>query len=467
MIEGITKTSIDVNLIVSQLVGRASQPLERLKARRDVFQEQLSALQLIQSKLSNLRNIVYSLRKTGSSSIFGRKEAISSNESVLTANVSGIALKGVYDISVNSLATQHKVASGQFISTDLDIVNNEGTGTKTFKITINGVDTEISVDINAGDENATILNNIADAINYSGVEAKAIVVNETSNTSRLVITSTNKGSTNQMSFSDTGGTLLKTIGVIDIGNNIQYELVPAQDSNFTIDTLNFVRQDNVISDAIQGVTLNLLSIGNSTLTVDEDTNGVISALEDFVNTYNELISEIKTQTAYDVETKEASPLNTNTLIKSIPYELRSLATGLVSGQPEEINSLFRIGIEVDKEGVMSIVDRERLEAVLESDPGSVATLFNNPSFGIAWRIYNYLDNILGYSGKVTNSINNVNNRIEEINEDIEEFEAYLDRLEAKLLVQWSKVESLISNNDSLSLFMAQKLLPSYYNSRSY
>jgi len=640
MIQGIYRTSIDINLIVSQLLARASQPLEILQEREEKFQDQLTALQLIQTRLASLKNTLFPLKAQGSSSIFNEKEAISSNESVLTAIASSSALAGVYNITVNQLATQHKVASDQWSTSGYEIYLIEGQGTKTFRITINGVDTDISVDINAGDDNLTILQNIAQAINSSGVEAKAIVVNETGTSARLIITSNEPGTQNAMTMQDLTGTLLSTSGVLDgttvyfyedyensitlnsyvaprwtapqdndpssweltntdyytgtqslrlygntwkiqstspfslnantkvkvavnvpdegeiqgigfydttsgnqyvyqltgtqnwmppadgsqyqsppwagwqvftfnlgqdwfnvygVYNNIdevQYindndagsgdvrfdsliiysqttstsfknELQAAQDADFTIDGLNFTRSSNVVDDAIEGVTLNLISSGNATLTITQDTDAIISAIEAFVQDYNDAISAIKAQTAYDVDTNTYYPLTNDTLIKNITSELRHLATDLVSGQPEEVNSLFTIGIEVDKYGVMSITDRARLESVIKNNPDDLARLFNETGVGIASRMDNYLDNILGPQGKVTKRIDTVNDRISDIQEDIEEFQAYLDGLEEKLLLEWSKVEQIISQNDTLSLFMAQRLLPTYQQQQGY
>ncbi len=623
MIQGISYGSIDINLIVAQLVARASAPLDRLQSRQEEFQAQLTSLQLVQSKLSSLQSVLYPLNTVGPSSAFAQKQATSSDESVLTAVASSSAANGVYNITINNLATYHKVASDQFSATGTEISSLEGAGTKTFRITINGVDTDISVDITAGDDNQTVLQNIADAINSSGVEATAIVVNETGSSARLVITSNDSGTVGEMTMQDITGTLLHSSGVLggvlffdnwengtgnwstmgtstvvtdqasspthsqkftqygsggdafsnfiavnpssvynlstdirvqsgssgvpyigvkfyDSGQNLigeswliggssaaqditpvstdtwnsynqnfttpanaayvkiedeyfneygnplagavwfdnialsdpsasgfKNELVAAQDADFTIDTLNFTRSSNTVDDAINGVTLNLLDTGSVTLTVDQDTDAAISAIQDFVDKYNEAISTIKNESAYDVDTHTGSPLTTDTLIKRITSDLRSLATDIVSGQPDEFNSLFMIGIEVDKEGVMSITDMGKLEAALENNPDEVESLFNSSGAGVAWRIDDYLDTILGPQGRVTNRIDTVNEEIDNIQDDIDEFQAYLDDLEEQLYLQWSKVQQVLTANDSLSLFMAQRLLPTYQQSQGF
>ena len=166
--------------------------------------------------------------------------------------------------------------------------------------------------------------------------------------------------------------------------------------------------------------------------------------------------------AYVPEEFETEQFFACSLESNLPAsELRELATGIISGQPEEYNSLFMIGIEVDKEGVMSITDSAKLQAAIDNDPDEVAALFNTPGIGIAARMDNYLDNVLGPDGKVTSRIETVNANIDSIQDEIEEFQDYLDDLEEKLLIQWSRVEQLLSANDSLSLFMAQRLFPSY------
>ncbi len=463
MIEGISGTSIDINTIVSSLVARASLPLDTYESRQLEQQTELTALELIQGRLTSLSSTVSSLKYQGISSPFSVKTATPSNSDVLSASASSSAASGVYNVTVTTLAQRHKIATGQWDSASTDIADSEGAGTKTFRLSLNGVDTDIDVDITAGDSNETVLQNMAAAINNAGAGTSAVVVHETESSSRLVITSDDTGTANSISVQDIAGSLLLNSDMIDGVGALTNELVAAGDAVFSIDTLNFTRSSNNIDDAISGVTLSLLDSGDSTLTVGADASSIMATIESFVNDYNNVISGIKTQTSFDTEELTSAALTGDTLMSKIRSDLRSLATNVVSTQPEEYNSLFMIGIEVDKEGTMSITDAGKLEAAISADPDSVAELFNTPATGIASRMDTYLDSLLDPQGRMTVRIENVNKNIESIQEDIEDFESYLADLEATLLIQWSRVESLISSNDSLSLFMSQ-LLPSYQNS---
>ena len=53
------------------------------------------------------------------------------------------------------------------------------------------------------------------------------------------------------------------------------------------------RSTNTVKDVVQGVTINLASAGTSTLTVNEDTASVQSSVQKFVDSYNTVLTTIR------------------------------------------------------------------------------------------------------------------------------------------------------------------------------
>jgi len=457
MISGIN-TSIDINLIVEQMVAQASTPLTRYQSQLSAVQSKQSALTAVQTKLASFESILYDFTTVGSSSVFASKEAESSDEDVTTVSATSSALTGVYNLKVNWLAAQHKLASDQFTDDTLEISAAEGAGTSTFRITVNGENTDVSVDVAAGEDNETVLSNIAQAINSSDAEVTAIVVNETSDTARLVVTSNNTGEDYEISFQDTSGSLLFNSGVIDGVGAVNNELAQARNASFTVDTLSFSRSTNVIDDAISGATLSLLSAGDSTVTVSQDEDTIKSDIKEFISAYNDVVGTINLYTSYNTDTNTASTLTNETLVKRIPNELRSLATGIVSGQPAAVNSLFQIGIEVDTDGTMSIADEAKLDQAIEAYPDDLAALFNTTDTGVAERLDNYLDNILDAQGMMSVRLNSINERIDDLNDNIEDFGDYLEDLQDTLYLRWANIEALMNANQTTYSYLAN-LMP--------
>ncbi|MCG6533109.1 MAG: flagellar filament capping protein FliD, partial [Syntrophales bacterium LBB04] len=71
------------------------------------------------------------------------------------------------------------------------------------------------------------------------------------------------------------------------------------------------RACNIISDAIAGVTLNLLNVeANKTVTlnISRDYNTIKASVQGLLDTYNDIVLEINKQFAYDQETKSGGLL---------------------------------------------------------------------------------------------------------------------------------------------------------------
>jgi flagellar hook-associated protein 2 len=140
-------------------------------------------------------------------------------------------------------------------------------------------------------------------INNAGAGVTASIVSETENGTtyyRLKI----DGGSNLPTFVDDKN-ILKNLGVLQ--NGYQNELVQAQDAEFTIDGFQFKRSRNQVNDAIQGVTINLLSADannpkTAILTLSRDTEAAKGAVNNFVNAFNSLVDFLKQNASIDKNT---------------------------------------------------------------------------------------------------------------------------------------------------------------------
>ncbi len=151
----------------------------------------------------------------------------------------------------------------------------------------------------------------------------------------------------------------------------------AQEAQLTVDGETITRDSNSISDLITGVTLNLLEADETetlTVTVNRDTSTVTSNIQEFVNSYNELISYIREQREYDPASGESGPLQSNSTIRNIQTSLQGIISSQVSGLEGDIRALSQIGISTTSSGTLSIDSTELAEA-LEENPTAVSRLF--------------------------------------------------------------------------------------------
>lgn len=158
------------------------------------------------------------------------------------------------------------------------------------------------------------------------------------------------------------------------------EMQEAKDAVIEVDNATIVKGTNTITDAIQGVTLNLLQTDPSesvTITVSSSTSSAKSNIESFVNSYNALYEFINDQLVYDPDTEaEADPLFGDVTLLEIRRGLGDVMTGTIPGLSyASYTNLSQIGITLNyKTGKLSL-DKTELDTALSTDPDAVAKLF--------------------------------------------------------------------------------------------
>ena len=156
------------------------------------------------------------------------------------------------------------------------------------------------------------------------------------------------------------------------------ELQSGQDALFRINGIALVRSSNTVTDAVQGVTLDLQEaeageLVNITITRD-DTTELRQNIETFVQDFNASMTIINEQFFYDQETERAGLLSGDATLIGIQSQLRSVLTSQIQGLGEEFNALVLVGISFDREGQLNI-DDERLTEALTDNLDQVRQLF--------------------------------------------------------------------------------------------
>lgn len=176
----------------------------------------------------------------------------------------------------------------------------------------------------------------------------------------------------------TGGTLVADDKFsVDVFNP---EMQAAQDAVIKIDSATITKSTNTITDAVQGVTLNLLKADTSstlTLTVSSDTSSAKDSIKKFVDAYNTINKAINEQLNYDPSTKKpAPPLLGDPVLTEIRRKIANAVTGAIPGLSSSgYQNLSQIGIKSDsKTGKLSL-DESKLNSAISSNPDAVAKLF--------------------------------------------------------------------------------------------
>ncbi len=268
-----------------------------------------------------------------------------------------------------------------------------------------------------------------------------------------------------------------------------------------------ISQSNTISDAIDGVSFDIYDVtgpSGATINVEADTEVAKKAIEDFLESYNEVTTTIFSRLTEErnwelqgLNDEELSSLGDADLtnyesafkvgllsgdstLRSIRSQMRLVMSSIVPGADKVFDSLTDIGISTGTVGssykdtmlgTLTITSSDKLEQALRENPDKIADLFakdstDRNSMGIARRLKETLNEFtksdglltkrVGRSG-VASSNSEMDKQIGLINKQITSQEERLKSREEALLKQFSALEKTLSDYQSQSSAFAGQL----------
>ena len=404
--------------LVQQLLTAERQPKEeRLNAKEERIEAEISGLGQIKSKLSDFKDAVDELRSDNG--INGREPTISNpseDNDVLSAEASNSALRGSYEIVVEQLASGSRITTdaGAFTSSS-DPVLTSGTGSLTFDV---GGSKSFTVNVSAGMSLTALREKINRADDNFGVTAN-IIDTGTGAGPRLVFSSSETGDGNDLVITnDTGAAELDRLSTVGGTNNISAaNIESARNAIAYIDGIEVQSSSNEFENTIQNVSFEVNEVSPkdaagdflaTKLGIGFDKEGLDKKIRDFVDNYNALIDEIGTLTRYgESELEDDGALAGDSLLRGIQSGLASIVGDSVSSSA--LGGLFQIGIEFDNDGKLEIGNtdfglgsgEDRLEDALEDSFDEIAKLFTDPDEGIATRLYEFSKEYTSFSGLIS------------------------------------------------------------------
>lgn len=387
-----TSTSnLDVNSIVTQLMAVERRPIAKLDAKEASSQAKLTAYGSVKGALASFQTAVQGLSGAGK---FTALNATTSDDAVLSATASSIAVAGSYSLEVTSLAQAQKlVAAGQSSSTA-----SIGDGTVTTVSFDFGTITGTLLGTGKYDTGATFLSNgkgvksitidssnnslqgIRDTINAAKIGVTATIINDGGGLPyRLALSSDKQGVSNSLKISVSGNANVSTLLAHDpanaSGQNLA-ETITASNATLKVNGVAVSKESNSISDVIQGVTINLKTKNTTptTLTVAHDNASISNAVTGFVKAYNDLSKTLKDISAYDPKTKTGAVLQGDSTIRTMQSQLRGALGSPVTGASGALTTLSQIGISFQKDGSIAL-DSAKLNSAMANNIKDVASLF--------------------------------------------------------------------------------------------
>ena len=299
-----------------------------------------------------------------------------------------------FTLETTTLAKKDITKLGAVASKAADIASADGT----LDIQL-GSGTPISVSYTAG----MSISDLAQAITEEAGDSVSTSILQTGDGAySLVLSSKSTGEDAALTITDTSSNLDSALfAAYDATTNpTGYEKVQAAtDAEFKYNGITMTRSTNEIDDIVLGVSIELKEEGDfSSVNVKQNTDEITGEMQQFVDSYNALVSNLHDMTLKDKATGAEGVFNGDSFVKNISTELSRAVTALDGDN----NSLVNYGIDIDRYNTMSF-DKSALETKLEEDSDAVQLFFSggtnsngNDVTGIFETLDEKLKNYTGY-----------------------------------------------------------------------
>lgn len=417
----------DVTSTVNQIVAN-------LQAVETPWKNQLTSLQNKDAALSNLGTMISTLSTdlqnlTDFNGVMASKTGSSSDTNVLSlTSASSSAVAGTHTITVQNLAQTSSAASDSVGAADVL------TGTITFKVGSGAWQT-----VNVGDSStAPTVSGLAAAINSAGLGVTASVLTNADGTERLSMVSQTSGAAGQITIANPTNnpgspTTLSDSTTPDPNAGLGLSTIQnGVDANITVDGVQLTSGSNTVTNAIPGVTFQLLSTGSSGPTsesvqvvIANDTSSIETAINTFVSDYNATMKTIN-----DQEGKDASGNPQALFGSSVLAQLQQGLQGAMSSSfgANTINSLISLGITASSsaDGTVTL-NGDALSSALNNDFSQVVSLFQDTgSFGASFaKTLDSLGNNSATGGAISLALSEDSSQEASLNDNISKEEALI------------------------------------------
>lgn len=469
-------TGLDTGALIEGLLLAERRPLDLLEERRSRLETQRGLLQDLNTKLLALRDAARALDNrtdldTGpaTSEEFLATRVSSSDETVVTATSDGGVTPGTIRIdSVSQLARVGREFSAAFSSQDTALGQ-----TGTLQVDLGtagvgpGVQTLFTVTVDSTDSLVDIKDKInADVGNAGRVRADVVF---DGSTYRLMVSSAETGRENEVTLTPSG--LTDEAGT---GPFLDAALEQtAQDAQLTLfGGLSVTSASNTVQDVVSGLTLQVKSTTATPvdLTVEIDKEEIESRLQAFVDAYNDVVDFVERNSAFDEEENTRGPLAGDPTVSSALLSLQRILSGRYddgddtnpgTSLADQIQGLAEIGISFDANGRLGL-DGETLAEKLDANPLAVRELFRGleadeigprPN-GLAASLVEALDPLVrSGDGVLAVRDQSFQSQLDSLADQIANAEARLSQKEESLVLQFTRLETTVSQLQGMSDFL--------------
>ncbi|WP_337010456.1 flagellar filament capping protein FliD [Pantoea sp. AS142] len=452
-------SGLDLSTILDSLQTAEKTALTPISTQQTAYTAKLSAYATLKSSLSTFQT---ANTKLNSADLFTATTATSSS-SAFSATTSGSTVAGTYSISVSQLA-QAQVLTSSVQSSNTAALGDSSVASRSIAITLKDGSSK-SVTLSS---DQTSLTGMRDAINGANAGVTATIIKVSDGSFRLSMSANETGSDNAVStIAVTGDDTLQGIVGYDASasSNAMTQSVTAQNAKLTVNKVEIENSSNKISDALEGITLNLtaLTTGDQSLTITKDTSKASSAISTWVDAYNTLLDQFNTLTKYTkVDTNTATQDSSNgallgdSTLRTIQTQLKSMLTNAQSSS--SYKSLGQIGVTTDPTTGSLKMDATKVSAALDKDIAGVKEMIvgDGKTTGITTNIATNITGWLSTQGIVQTATDGVSKTLNNLTTLYNTTSARIDADIARYKTQFTQLDLAINKLNSTSSYLTQQ-----------
>lgn len=454
-------TSLQLNDLYDSLETAEQTRLTPITTQQSSYKAKLTAWGIVQTALAKVQTAAAALKNTSAIA----STQVTSTNTAFSAKLATTASAGSYTVEVSQLAKAQSLLSKSATSSTTDL-GDSSQSSRTITISQVGQTDPMEVTLSS---DQTSLSDIRDAINKKQGSVTASIIKADDNSYYLSLTSRDTGTSNAMTVSTTDSTLAGYISYdgneANTTTNGMTQKVPAADAKLSINGVDITRSSNAVTDAPEGVTLNLTAtnVGKpETLTVAKDNTPMTTAVQTFVDAYNSLQTTIASQTKFTSVDQGSGAQNASNgdllgdgSLRNIQTQLRSMISTSQSGG--DFSLLSQIGITQDLNGKLT-VDSTKLNKALDEKPSSVTDFLSGDgkTTGFGTQTSNLLDKILASDGTVQNAENGINSTLKQLSERSETITASITATMARYKTQFTNLSTLVSSMNNTAAYLTQQ-----------
>jgi flagellar hook-associated protein 2 len=413
----------DLQASVNRALEIASLPMEALQNDQSTISGQVSELNTLGGLFNSLQTSLDAIGGTGGSSV----QAAVSDQSVLSASVTGSPLPGTYTVQVLNAGSSSSAISNSATPVT-DPATEDISSSSSFTLTV-GTSTYTVA--------ASDLNDLAAAINSSGAPVQAVVVNLGSPAAPNY----------QLSLQATG---LGNVALqLSDGTNLLTSLNTGTDASYTVDGQPpaGISTDSSTVTIAPGLSVDLAAVGTSTVTVSSSLSSVSSELSSFVTAYNAAFAELEKNFG-----QNGGALVGDSTVLDMQQALNQMIS--YSGTGGSITSLAQLGVEFTQQGTLTF-DSSAIAGLTSSQINDALTFLGGTTTG---GFLEYANNTLnGITDPVAGSVATETQTLESESQNdqtqITNDQAQLTLMQTNLQSQMAQANALIATLQTRTTFL--------------